>query len=432
MRTRALTVLAISLLALSGPLQGGDWPQWNGPKRDGHADEKGLLKVWPANGPKLLWTFDKAGTGYTAPAVVGGKVYTMGCRGNDEFVICLDAEGKEQWATKIGPVFEFMGNQWSRGPNGTPAVDGERLFAVGSKGILVCVGLDGKEQWRHDLPTDFKGEVNNIFGGPATKGFGWGYSWSPLVDGEHLIIIPGGPKGLVAALDKKTGKQVWRSEKVSDEATYSSPIVATVDGIKQYIVMVQDGAVGVSAKDGSELWRFKRDNQFADVVCPTPVYRDGHVLLTAMKSSSNLLKLTKKGVKFEAQDVYSKAASRELVNGLGGVLLIDKYLYGANGDAGWKCVEFLNGKRAPGWKGRELEVGAGVAADGLLICVTEVNGDVVLVQPDPTKYKETGRFTLNPQSTMRKPSGKVWTHPVIADGKLYLRDQELVFCYQIK
>jgi hypothetical protein len=423
-----------AVLALTAAVRGGDWPQWNGPKRDGHAEEKGLLKKWPDGGPKLLWSIDTAGTGYTAPAVVGGKVYTMGCRKDDEYVICSDTndKGKELWATKIGAVYDTVTNRtYSRGPNGTPAVDGNLLYALGSQGTLACLDTadKGALKWKKDLPKDMAGEVSNVFGGPDTEKFGWGYCWSPLVDGDHLIIIPGGPKGLVAALEKKTGNQVWRSEKVPDQATYSSPIVAEVDGVRQYIVMVQDGAIGVSAKDGSELWRFKRDKPFPDVVCPTPVYHDGHVFLTATGGPCHLIELTKKGANFDAKDVYSKTAGREMANDTGGVVLVDKHLYGANADIGC-CIDFLTAKRA--WRARDLPRAALVYADGLLICVTQEEGEVVLMKAVPDQYTELSRFKLPKESALRPTKGKVWTHPVLADGKLYLRDQELVFCYQVK
>ncbi len=431
MRIRTMTVLTAVILSMTGAVHGGDWPQWNGPKRDGHADEKGLLKVWPKDGPNLLWTFKNAGTGFTAPAVVGGKVYTMGCRGDDEYVICLNAKGEELWATKIGPVFWVKSNQWSRGPSGTPSVDGTLLYAVGSQGMLVCLDVaKGELQWKKDLPKDMAGEVSNIFGGPDTKNFGWGYCWSPLVDGDNLIITPGGPKGLVAALNKKTGAQVWRSETIPDQATYSSPIVVEVEGVRQYIVMVQSGAVGVSAKNGAELWRYKPDNPFPDVVCPTPVYRDGHVFLTAIDGPSHLVKLTKKGELFDAKQVYSKTAGKELVNALGGVILVKDHLYGAHAKTGWKCIDFLTGKKA--WATRN-ESAAIVYADGLLVWVTQDSGEVFLMAADPmTKLEDPSSFTLPVVSKQRMPSGKVWTYPVISDGKLYLRDQELIFCYEIK
>jgi outer membrane protein assembly factor BamB len=428
MRTRTMTALAAATLALSGVVHGGDWPQWRGPKRDGHADEKGLLKAWPKEGPKLLWTYGDAGTGYTAPAVVGGKVYTMGCRKDDEFVICLDDKGKELWATKIGPVFDWNANSFSRGPNSTPSVDGDLVFALGSGGILVCVDTAGKVKWRKDLPKEMAGEVNPVGGG--IPNFGWGYCWSPLVDGDRLIITPGGPKGLVAALNKTTGGEVWRSTKIPDQATYSSPIVADVAGVRQYIVLVQDGAVGIAAKDGTELWRFKRENPFSDIACPTPVYHDGRVFITARGGPSHLLELKKDGDKFKATDTPDYV-DKDLVNDNGGVYLVGDYLYGAHAAQGWRCIHFKSGKKT--WTGRvPLTIGPGVYADGMLVCFTQDKGEVVLIEANPEKYTEKGRFKLPKESTQRKANGKFWTHPVIADGKLYLRDQELIFCYEIK
>src|SRR5579871_5509687 len=185
--------LVALLLGVLGALavnltRGSDWPQWRGINRDAHSKETGLLTKWPKEGPQLVWTFDKAGSGYGSPVVVGGKLYCMGCRGNDEYVFVLDDKGKELWSVKIAPVYDFEGNNWSRGPNATPTVDGDLLFALGSQGELVCVDKSGKEQWRKSMAKDFGGVVNPIGGGEG----GWGYCWSPLVDGEQVICVPGG------------------------------------------------------------------------------------------------------------------------------------------------------------------------------------------------------------------------------------------------
>src|SRR5579883_2238457 len=227
MRLSSRLVLAASVLAAPALVRADDWPQWRGPNRDAVSKEKGLLKTWPAAGPKLAWTFDKAGMGFSAPAVVGGVVYTMGARGDDEFILALDSKGKELWATKIGPVYDFKSNTWSRGPDATPTVDGGLVFGLGSQGILVCADAKtGKVVWSKNLATALNGEVNNIFGSSDTAKMGWGYTWSPFVDGDKLVCIPGGPNGLFAALDKKTGNVLWRSKDVKDEATYASPIPA--------------------------------------------------------------------------------------------------------------------------------------------------------------------------------------------------------------
>jgi outer membrane protein assembly factor BamB len=425
MRKATLLLLPFCLAVMAA-----DWPQWRGPDRSGISNEKGLLKAWPKGGPKLVWSYKNAGQGYGSFAVVGGTLYTMGCRDQDEFVIALDARGKEKWATKIAKVFDFEGNSWSRGPNATPTVAGDLVFALGSQGELVAVKkADGAVAWRKNLPKDLGAEVNPVGGGPEKMG--WGYSWSPLVDGNKLICVPGGPKGLFAALDTKTGDVLWRSKDVPDQATYSSPLVTKAGGVKQYIHVVQNGVVGVSAEDGSLLWRHKRDD-YPDVVCPTPICQGDHVYVSVGYGGGCVLfKLAGAGKKVKATVVYEK---RSIGNRQGGVVLLDKHLYGYDDDRAWACQEFATGKlkwgEGPPAAGA-LKAGAIAAADGK-IYVLEETGGVGMFAASPAAPKELGRFQLPALSKMRKPSGKVWAHPVVADGKLYLRDQELIYCYEIK
>jgi outer membrane protein assembly factor BamB len=417
------------LLPLCLALLAADWPQWRGPGRDGISPEKGLLKAWPKAGPKLLWTFDKAGNGYGSFAVVGGTLYTMGARGDDEYVLAVDDKGKEKWATKIGPVFDFKGNDWSRGPNAAPSVDGDLVFGLGSQGVLLCVNKNGgAEVWRKDLPKELAAEVNPVGGGPEKMG--WGYSWSPLVDGDKLIIVPGGPKGLFAALDKKTGKVLWRSKDVTEQATYSSPVVAEVGGVRQYVTVVQDGVVGVSAKDGARLWKYKPEEAYADVVCATPVVRGELVYVTVgYGGGSVLLKLTAAGGKVTADKVY---AEEKIGNRQGGVVLLGKNVYGYHDDREWVCQDFAKGGVV--WANRArtaLKASAVIAAEDRLYALDE-KGTVGLLEASPPGYKELGRFKLPQEPKKRKPRGGIWTHPALSDGKLYLRDQELIFCYLVK
>jgi outer membrane protein assembly factor BamB len=423
-----LTAVLLTITALDA--LGADWPRWRGPDRTGVSKETGLLRKWPAGGPKLLWTFDKAGTGYTAVSVVGGIAYGMGARGPEEFVFALDKDGKELWATKIGPVFDFAGNQWSRGPNGSVSVDGDLIFGVGSQGTLFCVSkADGKEVWSKSLPKDLGGQVNPVAGG--AKNMGWGYSWSPLVDGDKVIAVPGGPNGLLAALDKKKGTVLWQSKGVTDQATYSSPMPATIGGVKQYVEMTQTGAVGISAADGSLLWRFKRSDEFPDVVCPTPVIQNNRVYLTAWGGGSELVEVSNSGGKFSTKSAYFE---RDMANVQGGVVLVDKSIYGYDADKSWVCQDFAKGEIVWRQKGRAktaLKAGGVISADGLLFILDE-EGKVGLVEASPDGFKEVGKFNLPQESKLRKSRGKVWTHPVLSDGKLYLRDQELIFCFQVK
>jgi outer membrane protein assembly factor BamB len=425
MRTLWLIGPASLMMVLGGAVRGADWPQWNGPNRNGVSPEKGLAKQWPQGGPKLLWTFDKAGNGYGAPAVVGDKAYLMGARGNDEFLIALDNTGKELWALKIGPVWDFDGNSWSRGPNGTPSVDGDLVFAVGSQGILVCADTKGKEVWRVPLAKDLNAQVTKMGGGPDKMG--WGYSWSPLVDGDKLIILPGGPDGLFAALDKKTGKVLWRSKDSALDAAYASPVAAEIGGVKQYITVVQEGLVAVDT-NGTLLWTAKPKRKYGDMVVDTPIVQGSMVFVTATKANSEVFKVTKEPQGFAVKTEWS---NKDLPNFHGGVVLVDGHLYGAEEGRGWKCLDFATG--AEKWSAKPGAVGAGslIAADGLLYLLSE-DGEAGLIEASPAGYKELGRFKLPQASAIRKPSGKTWTHPVLADGKLYLRDQEFVFCYQVK
>jgi outer membrane protein assembly factor BamB len=405
----------------------GGWPQWGGPARNGISPEKGLLKTWPKEGPVLVWTFEDAGLGYTAPAVVGGKVYLMGSRKGTEYLFALDAKGKELWATAIGPLYDWKGNQWSSGPNATPAVSGDTIVTVGSQGILLCTDLAGKMLWKKDLVTDLAAEVNPIQC-PTGKSPAWGFSWSPLIDGDQVIITPGGAQGLVAALDKKTGNVLWQSKEAKDMATYSSPMLAEIGGVKQVVVMVQDGAVGVSAKDGALLWRYTRA-EYPDILASSPLIKGNQVYLAAgWNGGAALVEITTDGKKFNAKEVYAK---KEIGNKQGGVVLLDGFLYGFHEDRCWMCQDWATG--AVKWESNRRGLGAGsmIYADGNLYCQGE-QGDVGLIAASPEKYVQNGKFKLPKASELRKPSGRVWTRPVISDGLLYLRDQELVFCYKIK
>jgi len=407
-----------------------DWPAWRGPNRDAISTEKGLLKTWPEGGPKLLWTFEDAGQGYAGMAVVGGTVYTMGARGEDEYLIAVDGKGKEIWSTKIGPVFDFKQNAWSRGPNATPTVDGDLIFALSSKGVLLCANkAKGKKVWSIDIPKELDGEVNNVAG--FVPKFGWGYTWSALVDGNNLIIVPGGPKGLFAALDKKSGKLLWRSKDVTDQATYASPIAATIGGVRQYLYLTQKTLYSVSAKDGALLWKHSQEEEYPDVVCGTPIVKDDRVYISVGNGGKNeLLKITSEGGKFKAEQLWRQNV---IGNKQGGVALVDGYLYGYHEDRNWACVDFKTGKRIwPTRSGKQnLKEGGFVIAEGRLYTLDE-KGKVGMIEVTPKGYIEIATFDLPKQSTKRKSNGRVWNYPTLSDGKLYVRDQELLFCYEVK
>jgi outer membrane protein assembly factor BamB len=407
-----------------------DWPQWRGPNRDNVSRETGLLQTWPKEGPKLLWTFTEAGVGYSGPAIVGNRLFLLGTRDDAEQVFAIDtSSGKELWKAKIGPIFTFKGNRWGDGPRSTASVDGGLIYALGGGGDLVCVEADtGKERWRKSMPGDLAGEVNPVGGGPEK--IGWGYTWSPLVDGGHLICYPGGPQGAVAALDKKTGQVVWRSKELTEQATYSSPVVVEVEGIRQYVVQTQYGPAGVAAKDGKLLWFARRADEYPDIVAPTPVVRGNLIYVTAGEGGGcDLIKLTGAGGQVQAERVYSK---KEIGNYHGGVLLVEDHVYGYHEKRSWMCQKLETGEISWRSGGRSLGVGSLTCADGRLYCLAEDSGTVALLAASPKGYQELGRFRLPQESKRRQPAGKVWTHPVVAGGRLYLRDQELLFCFDIK
>jgi outer membrane protein assembly factor BamB len=432
---RTLPALAVTACLLCcAPVRAADWPQWGGPNRDGVSPETGLLKEWPKGGPKLLWSVDTLGQGYSAPAVVGDRLYVLGTSGTDEVLLTLDAAtGKPVGsAVKIGPVFTFKGNLWGNGPRSTPTVDGDRVYALGGQGILFCAdATKGELVWSRNLPKDAAGEVNPIGGGPAK--LGWGWSWSPLVDGDRLVCVPGGPKGTVAALDKKTGDVLWRSADLKEQATYSSPVAADLGGVRQYVVMTIKGTAGVAAKDGKLLWKYDRKPEYNDVVINTPLVRDNLVWTTVgmgFPAGCDLIEVAGKDGSFEAKKVYSKP---DLANISGGPVLVGDHVYGFSTDTrvpGWVCLEFKTGKVV--WNDDKIESGPVAAADGNLYVLGEETGAVVLAAASPKGWQEKGRFELPKQTKQRPQQGKIWTHPVIADGKLYLRDQELLFCYSIK
>jgi outer membrane protein assembly factor BamB len=234
----------------------------------------------------------------------------------------------------------------------------------------------------------------------------------------------------VAALDKKTGNVVWRSKELTEQATYSSPVVAEVGGVRQYIVLTQNGPAGVAAKDGKLLWFARRAMEYPDIVAPTPVVQGDLVYVSVgFGGDCELLRLTAAGGQVKAERVYEK---KEIANNLGGVVLLDGYVYGCHDKRGWMCQKLDTGDAAWTPNRRPLGVGSVTYAGGRLYCLAEDNGTVGLVVPSPKGYQEAGRFKLPRESKLRKPNGRVWTHPVVADGRLFLRDQELLFCFDIK
>jgi outer membrane protein assembly factor BamB len=388
-----------------------DWPQWRGPERSDLSKETGLLKEWPAAGPKQVWIFKNAGQGYSGPSIVSGKLFTLGTRDGKEILLSLDANtGKELWTL---PISDILGNGWGDGPRGTPTVDSGKVYALSGPGTLVCANAaDGKELWKTSMK-DAGGKTPD-----------WGYTESPLVDGKQVVVTPGGDKGAIAAYDKTTGKLLWQSKDFTDGAQYSSIIPATINGEKQYVQLTMKNFVGISTKDGSVLWKHPFSGRTA--VIPTPIVRDNQVYVTAGYGTGCV------AVKIEPGNKVSVVFDNKVIkNHHGGVILFGDHLYGHSDGGGWVCQDWKTGEQK--WNEKDkLGKGAIGFADGMFYCLEEESGTVVLIQASPNGWNEKGRFKLDPQTKIRNPQGRIWTHPVIVNGYLYLRDQDLIYCYAVK
>lgn len=430
----ALAFIVPTALAFGAlPSPGDDWPQFQGVKLDNKSGETGLLSSWPKEGPKLAWTFRKSGIGYSSPSIVKGRIYLTGGRDGKAQLLCLDAkDGKEIWSLDINDkVFDFEGNAWGAGPRAAASVDGDFVYALAGDGKLICATTEGKLVWRVDAVKDLGGSVKNTRGGEP-KTIGWGHCWAPLVDGKNLICTPGNAegKGLFVALDKRDGKLVWRSKELDEEATYASPILATIHGVRQYITMTQRGVASVASKDGKLLWHYTRRRPYSNVVIPSPLC-DGQYVYASTGDGCDKIKITKsEDGSFAAEKVY--AGRRMMKNSIGGFVLHEGHVYGTSKSRGWICQNFETGKIV--WYERSSDVADGslIFADGHLYLYGERTAEVSLIEASSEKWNLKGHFALPESSKLLAPSGKNWTRPVIADGMLYLRDQELLFCYRIK
>ncbi len=426
----AAVVLAAALLgSASVPSSAADWPQWQGQDRTAISKETGLLKEWPKAGPPLAWKATGLGGGYSTPSVANGRIFGMSYRPGevvgkvfgitlkrgDEVVWALDEKtGKELWATKIANAVRVDRGE---GPRSTPTVDGDKLYALGVNGDLVCLDVaKGKEVWHENL-------TSKDFGGGRP---GWGYSESVLIDGEKLICTPGG-KNTIVALDKANGEVIWKASvpaakdpKRFPGAHYSSAVAVELGGQRQYVQFVNDGIVSVAASDGAFLWRYNSPaNGTAN--CSTPVVLGDLVYgASSYGVGGGLAKVSKSGGKFVAEEVYF---DKKLQNHHGGLVLIDGFLYGEGGGR-LRCVDFKTGETA--WEEGRAGKGSIAFADGHLYHRNE-GGDIFLVEANSKEYVEKGRFKQPDRS-----GNSAWPHPVIANGKLYIRDQGVLLCYDIK
>jgi outer membrane protein assembly factor BamB len=414
-RLRLVLSLLPVLLLLATDANAEDWPQFRGPERNGLSAETGLLKAWPKGEPALEWKCEGVGIGYSSVAVVAGQVFTMGDLKDGCYLIAIDRDkGTVNWKTKVGKT---GGNY--RGPRCTPSVDGQSVYGLGQFGDLVCLDVNtGAERWRKNLKNDFKGREG-----------GWNYTESPLVDGPKLLVTPGGQEAALLALDKKDGTVIWKGAiPGGDQAGYSSIVVAEFGGVRQYVQLMANGLVGFSADRGELLWRYGMDGKrfggnTANI--PTPIVQGDQIFASAGYGRGGaLVTVSSAGGKLEVKEEYW---NKNLNNRHGGVLLVGDRLYGDRDDSGrlW-CADFKTG--AVKWVRGSGSKGNGSAAlthaDGMLY-VRFANGWVALVDPKDG-YNEVSGFQV-PNGT-----NDCWAHPVVAGGKLFIREKDVVWCYDVK
>jgi outer membrane protein assembly factor BamB len=407
---RLLLLFAVSLF-LSTPLsaQTVEWNQWRGPRHDGKSLFHGIATEWPADGPKLLWKIDSLGEGYSNFSFWGDKMFTMGDKNGECYVIALDRKtGKTLWETSFADAAAPGGYG---GPKCTPATDGKTVFALGQLGDFIALDIEtGKEIWGGQVIDDLGGKVHS----------GWGYATSPILDGDKLILTVGGEKGILVAFDKTSGKRLWQSKELAVSASYASAVPVDIEGVHQYLVFSEFGTAGINAEDGSLLWKAERPGRVA--LCSDPVYENGVLVMSsAYRVGTNAFSVGKAGDKFETKELYGSA---ELENHHGGLAMVEGYVYMLT-NREFVCLEPKTGKVV--YKDRSVGKGSLCYVDGHFILRSEGrDGTIALVEANPEKYVEKARF--NQPSRTEKNS---WTYPLVIDGKMFLRDQGQLFCYDV-
>jgi outer membrane protein assembly factor BamB len=407
-------IFAVVVVFVSLPASAVDWPQWRGPQRTGISQETGLLSDWSTEGPKLLWQAKNIDDGYSTPSIVGDRIYLLSNKGmDDEFVQARSGEDGEQlWAVRIGNVGPNQGPKYP-GARSTPTVIGDVLYALGSDGDLACIELKGgKIRWQKNLREDFGGKPGR-----------WAYSESPLIDGDTLVCTPGGAEATIVALDRNSGNVIWSTALAeADEAAYASAIVVETGGVKQYVQVLQKGLVGVDAKTGNFLWRYEKIAKGSMANIPTPVPGGRFVYSASGRGGGGLVELSAAADGVEATEIYFSA---KLPTSIGGAVKVGDGLYGTN-RGGLMCVDFASGEVK--WQERGIGAGSVCFADGRLYVHGE-NGDMALVEANPDEYREHGRFT--PPDLPERGRSKAWAYPVVANGRLYVRDLGTLWAYDV-
>jgi outer membrane protein assembly factor BamB len=383
-----------------------DWFQWRGPNRDGHSAETGLLNAWPAGGPKLLWRATGAGTAYSSFSSSNGRLYTLGARGDTEYVMAFDAaSGKKLWEVPNGRRFR---NEMGDGPRSTPTIDGDRVYAFGGSGDLTALdAASGKRLWSVNVVQTFGGNVPY-----------WGYSESPLIVGDRIVLNAGGRRASIVAISKADGSTLWQNH--GDEAAYSSPMLLRTGSLQQVVFFTGQRALAVDPRDGRLLWSYNKvSNNTANIA--TPIVQGNRVFLSSdYGTGAALLEVKAAGNIAAANEVYF---TRDMRNHHASSVVVGNSVYGFSSSI-LTALNFDTGQML--WRNRSVGKGSLIYADGRLYLYGE-DGTVGLADAAPDAYRERGRFSL--QTSTSNPA---WSHPIITNGKLILRDQDNVYAYGIR
>lgn len=380
----------------------GEWAQWRGPNRDGISSETGFLKNWSPEGPKVLWHIP-LGDGYSGISIAQGKVYTMSAEGSDEYVICLDASnGKEVWRFRSGTKFT---EQRGDGPRSMPTVHGDSVFALGAEGKLYALDAgDGTKLWAHNFVEEFGSSIPT-----------WGFSSSPLIEGNLVLVEAGGKDGKsIVAFDKKSGDVVWTTH--TDEVGYSSPIAIDFDGTRQIIFLTSKTLLSVAPEDGQIYWKYAWPEGI-NIATPIFIPDDKIFISASYDKGAVLLKMVADEDGIGIEEIWK---SRVMKNHFNSSVLQGDYLYGFD-NAILTCIEVNTGEEQ--WRHRGFEKGSLLLADGHLIILGE-GGKLALAEANPTEYREKARFQLF--------DDKCWTVPTLAGGRLYLRNQKEMVCLDLR
>ncbi len=413
-RRWSIALLLVALFAATTTAHGEEepfWPQFHGPRRDNISTSQGLLRQWPAEGPKLLWTAKGLGHGFASVSIAQRTIYTAGNVNGQTVITALDLNGKIRWQVDNGPSWENP----VPGARGTPTIDGDRLYHESPHGQVVCLDAkSGNRHWELNILKLFRSK-------PPT----WGLAESLLIDGDRLICSPGGPETAMVAIDKLSGRTLWKSPSAAgDLAGYASPSLGEWQWLRMIFTLTSRAAIGVNADSGDLLWRLEHVTPFEEMIT-MPIYRDGHVFISTRTTGSVLLKLRVEGKKALVEPVWR---NKELDNQHHGVILLDGHLYGAshlNNNGKWICLDWRTGEV------RYMERGVGkgslTCAEGMLYTLNEQNGTMGLVKATPGGHELVGQFRI-PQGG----EGPTWAHPVVSGGRLYVRHSDFLYAYDVR